>query len=166
MKIAKCIQADYSRFKSFVIIDSYHYMEYVATGVSMMCKNLGKLVIFTGGIDQINEPNSSSATSISQSLFIASSQDLPDRFIIPEVTVYHNGFLLRANRTIKTKCKGSELFGSPNYPVLASTINHDTTIYWENVKDYINICPERPNELQLEEVSSYHRRNSIEGSSR
>lgn len=47
-------------------------MEYVSTGLSMMCKNLGKLVIFTGGTDEINEPNSATASGLGQSLFMAS----------------------------------------------------------------------------------------------
>lgn len=73
IKIAKQIQKDYSMFKSFVIIDTFNSMEFVATGLSMICTNLSKLVIFTGGKDQISDPNSSTSSSISQSLFIASS---------------------------------------------------------------------------------------------
>lgn len=75
LQIGKRIQQDYAKFRSFVVIDRFEHMEYVATGLSLICKNLGKLVIFTGGTDEINEPNSSSATCLSQSLFIASSRD-------------------------------------------------------------------------------------------
>lgn len=55
---------------------------------------------------------------------------------MPEVAIYHNAKLLRANRTIKNRCKGSEIFHSPNYPALGSTSNQDTKIYWENVRDF------------------------------
>lgn len=72
LQIAKQIQADYSRFKAFVVVDRFEYMDYVSAGVSLLCKNLAKLVLFTGGTDALSEPHSFSARGLGQSLFIAS----------------------------------------------------------------------------------------------
>lgn len=68
--------------------------------------------------------------------------------------MYHGGYLLRANRTIRAKCLGSELFKSPNYPVLASTVNQDVTIYWDNIRDFSYHPTWNTNKLELIEVIS------------
>lgn len=147
LQIAKRIKEDYSQFRSFVIFSPYEDMEYISTGISLMCKNLRKLVIFTGGQEDINRPNSDSATNLSTSLLIANN------FIIPEVTIFHHNKLLRANRVIRTNCQGTELFKSPNYPPLATTINQDITGNWENILDrntsIVHNC-----QLELDEVVS------------
>ncbi len=55
---------------------------------------------------------------------------------------------MRANRTVKGKCQGTELFKSPNYPSLGCTSNQDARIFWENVRDYMD-ANKRSRELEL-----------------
>lgn len=74
IQLAKAIKEDYWKFKSFVIIDSFDGMEYLSTGLSLVLRNLTKLVIFTGGIDPITHPNSDIAFNLTESLNIASSR--------------------------------------------------------------------------------------------
>lgn len=45
---------------------------------------------------------------------------------------------MRANRTVRGKCQGSELFKSPNYPALGCTSNQDARIFWENVRESLD----------------------------
>lgn len=73
---------------------------------------------------------------------------------MPEVTIYHNSKLLRANRTIKNRCQGSEIFHSPNYPALGSTSNQDTKIFWENVKEFSHEGAFKSKTLDLMETFS------------
>ena len=48
-------------------------MEYLSTGLSLVLRNLTKLIIFTGGIDPITYPNSDIAFNLTESLNIASN---------------------------------------------------------------------------------------------
>lgn len=76
LQIAKRIQEDYGRFKAFIVLGSYEDIDYVSTGLSFICQNLSKLVIFTGGYKKVNYPNSDSARNLIISLQIASTMKL------------------------------------------------------------------------------------------
>jgi L-asparaginase len=145
LHIAKTVQTEYQFYKAFVIFSSYEEMEYLSTGLSLICKNLRKLILFTGGFEEISRPNSDSATNLSTSLTIANN------YRIPEVTIFHNNLLLRANRVIRTKCEGNEIFKSLNYPPLATTANQDISIIWENILNTNTVVSDRM-PLEIQEV--------------
>ena len=73
LQIAKRIQQDYKRFKAFVVLDSFQHMDFVATGVSLLIRNLNKFVIFTGGHLGIELPNSDTNSNLVASLLLAGS---------------------------------------------------------------------------------------------
>jgi L-asparaginase len=145
LQIARRIKDDYSSFKSFVIFNTYEDLEYISTALSFICKNLRKLVIYTGGLDPINKPNSDSAANLGSSIVIAQS------YSIPEVTVFHCNYLYRANRISRFSCKGNQLFKSLNYPPLGTCINRNVEIYWTNVLERYITNKDR-SYLELEEV--------------
>jgi L-asparaginase/Glu-tRNA(Gln) amidotransferase subunit D len=63
----------YGKFKSIVIVHDYYRLDYIASGVSLLCKNLRKHVVFTGGLDSLNTPNSDSAKNLLLALLVASN---------------------------------------------------------------------------------------------
>ena len=72
LQLVKAVAQYYSAFKSFVIVHDYYRLDYIASGFSLLCKNLRKQVIFTGGLDPLNTPNSDSAKNLLLSLLVAS----------------------------------------------------------------------------------------------
>jgi Asparaginase, N-terminal len=75
LQIARQIHQDYQQFKAFVLLAAFEDMDFLATGVSLLMRNLNKIVIFTGGHHSIGLPNSDSNSNLVTSLMLASSSD-------------------------------------------------------------------------------------------
>ena len=75
LQIARQIHRDYKQFKAFVLLASFENLDFVATGVSLMLRNLNKIVVFTGGRYSLALPNSDTNTNLVTSLMLASSCD-------------------------------------------------------------------------------------------
>jgi L-asparaginase/Glu-tRNA(Gln) amidotransferase subunit D len=58
-------------------------MDYLATGVSLLMRNLNKFVIFTGGITSIDLPNSDTNTNLVTALLFASTASSHRRLLHP-----------------------------------------------------------------------------------
>lgn len=126
VKIAETIGMHYKTATGFVVISSLEYLASLASGVSFTFENLAKPVIFTSGFRRISYCNNDSSPNFYGALTLAGN------YQIPEVGIYCNGQLYRANRTMRLSCNNTSLFVSPNYPPLA-TIDDEIAIHWENV---------------------------------
>ncbi len=118
--IARIIHHEYSNFDGFVVLHGTDTMAYTASALSFMLENLGKPVIFTGAQLPITAFRSDARENLITSLEIASAQEngYP---LVPEVAIYFNNVLLRANRSKKVESVHFDAFESENYPMLAES---------------------------------------------
>jgi len=117
-EIARIIYKAYDEFDGFVVLHGTDTMAYTASAVSFMLENLGKPVIFTGAQLPITAFRSDARENLITSLEIASAQE-NDKPVVPEVAIYFNNVLLRANRSKKVESIYFDAFESENYPRLA-----------------------------------------------
>eukprot|EP00292_Cryptomonas_paramecium_P034468 CAMPEP_0113673840 /NCGR_PEP_ID=MMETSP0038_2-20120614/7074_1 /TAXON_ID=2898 /ORGANISM="Cryptomonas paramecium" /LENGTH=386 /DNA_ID=CAMNT_0000590329 /DNA_START=185 /DNA_END=1342 /DNA_ORIENTATION=- /assembly_acc=CAM_ASM_000170 len=112
--IAQDIFDNYNRFDGFVVIMGTDTMAYCASAVSFMLENLGKPVIFTGSQVPIHRASSDARRNLLSSLRVAAS------LRVPEVCIFFEQVLLRANRSRKCDAGSFRAFDSPNFPALAT----------------------------------------------
>ncbi|MCA6075213.1 asparaginase [Fulvivirga sedimenti] len=119
-EIARIIHNEYLNFDGFVVLHGTDTMAYTASAISFMLENLNKPVIFTGAQLPITAFRSDARENLITSLEIASAQDngIP---VVPEVAIYFNNVLLRANRSKKVESVHFDAFESENYPMLAES---------------------------------------------
>lgn len=117
------IEANYSKFDGFVILHGSDTMAYSASALSFLLENVNKPIIFTGSQLPIGKIRTDGKENLVTSIEIAAAQEhgLP---IVPEVAVYFEYALYRANRTAKVSAENFEAFQSPNYPLLAEAGVH------------------------------------------
>ena len=89
-------------------------MAYAASALSFMLENLAKPVVFTGSMIPLAEPYNDARRNLVLSMQFAAA-----RQSFPEVMIFFNDRLLRANRATKYSADGLDAFGSPNFPPLA-----------------------------------------------
>ena len=94
-------------------------MAYTASALSFMFDGLKKPVIFTGSQLPIGILRSDAKENILTSIELASMNEEDGSASIPEVCVYFENSLFRANRTIKSNAENFDAFMSPNYSALA-----------------------------------------------
>ncbi|MEJ2003654.1 MAG: asparaginase [Cyclobacteriaceae bacterium] len=119
-EIARIIYQEYHEFDGFVVLHGTDTMAYTASAVSFMLENLAKPVVFTGAQLPITAFRSDARENLITSLEIASTQERGQP-LVPEVTVYFNNVLLRANRAKKVESVYFDAFESENYPRLAES---------------------------------------------
>eukprot|EP01095_Lingulamoeba_sp_RSL-Kostka_P016927 TRINITY_DN8544_c0_g1_i1.p1 TRINITY_DN8544_c0_g1~~TRINITY_DN8544_c0_g1_i1.p1 ORF type:complete len:498 (+),score=115.32 TRINITY_DN8544_c0_g1_i1:44-1537(+) len=112
-EIVALVEKYYFDYDGFVVIMGTDTMSYASSAVSFMLQNLTKPVIFTGSMIPFYVPYNDAKRNLIVSLLIAGTID------IPEVCIFFNNELLRANRSIKTDSRDLGAFISPNYPALA-----------------------------------------------
>ncbi len=119
-EIAMVIKESYDKYEGFVILHGTDTMVYTASALSFMLNNLGKPVVITGAqmaylfnVRNDGFQNMISALQIANPKF----SGIP---VIPEVTLYFNGKLLRGNRARKINASGFNAYISANYPPLAT----------------------------------------------
>ena len=83
-----------------------------------MIENLGKPVIFTGSQLPVNGIRTDAKENLITALEIA-AEKRKGKAIVPEVCIYFDYKLFRANRSFKYNSEKFEAFRSPNYPILA-----------------------------------------------
>lgn len=101
-------------YDGFVIVQTWDNMDYVSSCLSFVMEDLSKPIIFTGGRIPLHQPNTDLIPNILESCFIAGA------FEIPEVCIFCNNKLLRANRTILYKPNSVDAFRSPNFKPLGN----------------------------------------------
>lgn len=118
-RLARIIERNYDLYDGFVVLHGTDTMAYSASALSFMFDGLAKPVIFTGSQIPIGVLRTDGRENLITAVEIAAAK-LPDgRARVPEVCIYFQNRLLRANRTKKTSAEELNAFASYNYPPLA-----------------------------------------------
>lgn len=118
VELARLIHDKYDSFDGFVILHGTDTMAYSASALSFMIDNLGKPVIFTGSQIPIGVLRTDGRENLITAIEIAADRK-DGKAIVPEVCIYFQNKLLRANRTKKYSSELLNAFRSDNYPALA-----------------------------------------------
>lgn len=122
-KLALLIHDNYDLFDGFVVLHGTDTMAYTASALSFMFGNLQKPVIFTGSQLPIGTLRTDGKENLITSVEIAASRR-NDQALVPEVCIYFESNLYRANRTKKHNVENFDAFRSYNYPALAKAGIH------------------------------------------
>lgn len=118
-QIASIIEQSYDRYDGFVVLHGTDTMSYTASALSFMLEGLSKPVVFTGSQLPIGKLRTDGKENLITAIEIAAAT-LPDgRSRVPEVTIFFENYLMRANRTCKVSADQFNAFASFNYPELA-----------------------------------------------
>ena len=117
-RIAEVIHEQYDAYDGFVVLHGTDTMSYSASALSFMTHNLTKPVIFTGSQIPIGVIRTDGKENLITAIEIAAAQE-NGRPIVPEVCIYFQDKLFRANRTHKHNAEQFNAFRSENYPPLA-----------------------------------------------
>lgn len=119
INMLRIIKQNYYLYDGFVILHGTDTMAYSASAISFMIENNHKPIIFTGSQLPISELRTDGRENLISSLTIAAARLSNGSPIVPEVCIYFENKLFRANRTTKYSTDLFNAFISPNYPVLA-----------------------------------------------
>ncbi len=117
-ELAGIISDRYDAYDGFVILHGTDTMAYSASALSFLLEDLSKPVIFTGAQLPIGVVRTDARENLITALEIASS-NIDGRTVVPEVSIYFNGRLIRGNRAKKQETSQFDAFNSENYPHLA-----------------------------------------------
>ena len=126
VRMARMIYDHYEDYNGFVILHGTDTMSYSASALSFMLENLSKPVVFTGSQLPVGVLRSDAKENLLTAIEIAAAQDEEGNAIVPEVTIYFEDRLFRANRTTKRNAEHFSAFNSYNYPALAKAGVHIT----------------------------------------
>ncbi len=118
VQLADIIEKNYASFDGFVVLHGSDTMAYTASALSFMLENLNKPVIFTGSQLPLGVLRTDGRENFITAIELAASRE-DNTPIVPEVCIYFENQLMRANRTVKYNAENFNAFVSPNYPVLA-----------------------------------------------
>ena len=124
--MAQMVYDRYEEFDGFVILHGTDTMSYSASALSFMLENLSKPVVFTGSQLPVGVLRSDAKENLLTAIEIAAAKDDEGNAIVPEVTIYFEDRLFRANRTTKRNAEHFSAFNSYNYPALAKAGVHIT----------------------------------------
>lgn len=116
--LALLIQSKYADYDGFVVLHGTDTMSYTASALSFMFENLRKPVIFTGSQIPIGVLRTDGRENLITAIEIAGAY-VAGVARVPEVALYFQNKLYRANRTTKWSAEELDAFRSPNYPPLA-----------------------------------------------
>ncbi len=126
VRMARMVYDHYEEYDGFVILHGTDTMSYSASALSFMLENLSKPVVFTGSQLPVGVLRSDAKENLLTAIEIAAAQDEEGNAIVPEVTIYFEDRLFRANRTTKRNAEHFSAFNSYNYPALAKAGVHIT----------------------------------------
>lgn len=118
LALAELIRDNYARYDGFVVLHGTDTMSYTASALSFMLENLAKPVVFTGSQIPIGVLRTDGRENLITAIEIAGAR-LDGRPEVPEVSLYFQNRLFRANRTSKRSAEALSAFRSDNYPPLA-----------------------------------------------
>ncbi|MEG2771258.1 MAG: type I asparaginase [Alistipes sp.] len=116
--LAELIRDNYPKYDGFVVLHGTDTMSYTASAMSSMLENLAKPVIFTGSQIPIGVLRTDGRENLITAIEIAGAR-IGMRPEVPEVALYFQNHLFRANRTSKRSAEALNAFRSYNYPPLA-----------------------------------------------
>lgn len=152
IRIADVIKTHYNDYDGFVVLHGTDTMAYSASALSFMLKNLNKPVIFTGSQLPVGVLRSDAKENLLTAIEIAASKTEDGRAMVPEVSLYFEGKLMRGCRTTKCNTEDFNAFKSYNYPPLARAGVH--------IKYYDRNIDRNTEELPLE-VSNHFDQNIV-----
>ncbi|MFI3316903.1 MAG: type I asparaginase [Rikenellaceae bacterium] len=117
-KLARLIESRYDSYDGFVVLHGTDTMSYTASALSFMLENLRKPVVFTGSQIPIGVLRTDGRENLITAIEIAGAY-VEGQPRVPEVSLYFQNRLFRANRTTKWSAEELDAFRSPNYPPLA-----------------------------------------------
>ena len=126
VRMARIVYDHYEDYDGFVILHGTDTMSYSASALSFMLENLSKPVVFTGSQLPVGVLRSDAKENLLTAIEIAAAQDEEGNAIVPEVTIFFEDCLFRANRTTKRNAEHFSAFNSYNYPALAKAGVHIT----------------------------------------
>ena len=118
-ELAHIIADNYDKYNGFVVLHGTDTMSYTSSALSFMLNNLGKPVVFTGSQIPIGVLRTDGRENLITAIEIAAAKDSKGRAEVPEVSLYFQNRLFRANRTTKQSAEELSAFVSNNYPPLA-----------------------------------------------
>ena len=118
VELAKIISRNYEKYDGFVILHGSDTMSFTGSALSFMLENLSKPVVLTGSQLPIGIIRTDGKENLITAIEIAAAKE-KGRPQVPEVCIYFEYKLYRANRTFKYNSAHFDAFRSPNYPVLA-----------------------------------------------
>ncbi len=118
VELAGVIEKHYEDYDGFVVLHGSDTMAYTASALSFMLENLNKPVIFTGSQLPLGVLRTDGRENFITAIELAAATD-DNTPVVPEVCIYFENNLLRANRTMKYNAENFNAFVSPNYPALA-----------------------------------------------
>ena len=98
--LAELIRDNYTRYDGFVVLHGTDTMSYTASALSFMLENLAKPVVFTGSQIPIGVLRTDGRENLITAIEIAGAH-IGGRPEVPEVSLYFQNRLFRANRTTK-----------------------------------------------------------------
>ena len=116
--LARLIRDNYARYDGFVVLHGTDTMSYTASALSFMLENLSKPVVFTGSQIPIGVLRTDGRENLITAIEIAGASQ-GGRPVVPEVSLYFQNRLFRANRTSKRSAEALNAFRSYNDPPLA-----------------------------------------------
>ena len=126
VRMAQTVYDRYEEYDGLVILHGTDTMSYSASALSFMLENLSKPVVFTGSQLPVGVLRSDAKENLLTAIEIAAAKDEEGNAIVPEVTIYFEDRLFRANRTTKRNAEHFSAFNSYNYPALAKAGVHIT----------------------------------------
>lgn len=117
-ELAQLIAANYALYDGFVVLHGTDTMSYSASALSFMLEDLAKPVVFTGSQIPIGVLRTDGRENLITAIEIAGAYH-QGRARVPEVSLYFQNRLYRANRTTKWSAEELDAFRSPNCPPLA-----------------------------------------------
>lgn len=133
VELAHIIADNYAAHDGFVVLHGTDTMSYTASALSFMLENLAKPVIFTGSQIPMGILRTDGRENLITAIEIASATDEQGRALVPEVALYFQNRLFRANRTSKHSAEALSAFESRNMPPLAEVgvnIKYDTKVIY------------------------------------
>ena len=137
-ELAHIIADNYDAHDGFVVLHGTDTMSYTASALSFMLDNLSKPVIFTGSQIPMGILRTDGRENLITAIEIAAAIDCEGNALVPEVALYFQNRLFRANRTSKHSAEALSAFESRNLAPLAEVgvnikyddkvIHHPTTL--------------------------------------
>ena len=118
LDLAAIIRDNYARYDGFVVLHGTATMSYTASALSFLLEDLAKPVVFTGSQIPIGVLRTDGRENLMTAIEIASAR-IDGRPAVPELSLYFQNCLFRANRTTKRSSEDLSAFWSYNYPALA-----------------------------------------------
>ena len=118
-ELAHIIADNYEQYDGFVVLHGTDTMSYTASALSFMLENLAKPVIFTGSQIPMGILRTDGRENLITAIELAAATNDIGEPLVPEVALYFQNCLFRANRTSKHSAEALSAFESRNLPPLA-----------------------------------------------